>query len=170
MKVSSAKLSFYRQSSRKVRDMADVIRGMSVVNAEAQLSHTPRRAGVVILKLMRSAVANAIDLNKTLDKKDLFVEEVRVDEGPTLKRYRPRAMGRASRINKRTSHITIGIGAKKSLQQVQGKQQDIAEEKKKEAKKPAKKTEKKSVRQAQDKSTAKKATKKSETTTKTTKK
>ena len=112
MKVSSAKLSFYRQSARKVREVAGVVRGTSVVVAEAQLTHTPRRAGDVILKLLRSAVANALDLNKTLEKKDLFIEEIRVDEGPTLKRYRPRAMGRASRINKRTSHITIAIGAK----------------------------------------------------------
>lgn len=168
MKVSSAKLSFYRQSPRKVRELANVIRGMRVVDAEAQLTHTPRRAGTVLLKLMQSAAANALDANKALNRNDLVVEAITVDEGPTLKRYRPRAMGRASRINKRTSHISIVLGVPrgtikqetaKPAKKTTAKKSADKKSEKTETKTVKKTTAKKTLRQAQGKQSAKKDSK-----------
>src|SRR5205814_616754 len=83
----------------------------SVDEARAILNHTPRAAAVDVLKLLESAVANA-ENNHELDADDLVIRKVYVDEGPTLKRYRPRALGRATRIRKRTSHMTIQLSPK----------------------------------------------------------
>ena len=84
------------------------IRGKGVADARAILDHTPRAASRDVLKLLNSAVANA-ENNFELDPGDLVVSHAYVDEGPTIKRYRPRAYGRATRINKRTSHMTITL-------------------------------------------------------------
>jgi len=89
----------------------DHIRGKSVDEARAILTHTPRAAAVDVLKLLESAVANA-ENNHELDADELVIRKVYVDEGPTLKRYRPRALGRATRIRKRTSHMTIQLSPK----------------------------------------------------------
>ena len=86
----------------------DHIRGKEVGDARAILKHTPRAVAADISKLLESAVANA-ENNFELDPGDLKVGTAYVDEGPTIKRYRPRALGRATRINKRTSHMTITL-------------------------------------------------------------
>lgn len=100
-----------RIAPRKARLVIDLIRGKSVEEAFAILRFTPRAASPIIEKVLKSAVANA-EHNYNLDTTNLVVESAFVDEGPTLKRYMPRAMGRASRINKRTSHITLVVNEK----------------------------------------------------------
>jgi len=100
-----------RISARKVKLVIDLIRGKQVGEAIAILRHTPKSASPVVEKLLNSAIANA-DHNYSMDVNSLFVSEVFVNQGPTMKRFRPRAMGRASRINKRTSHITLVVSEK----------------------------------------------------------
>jgi ribosomal protein L22 len=101
-----AQAKYVRSSARKARLVCDHIRGKSVEEARAILAHTPRAIARDWSKLLESAVANA-EHNHELIGEDLYVEAVRADEGPTIKRYRPRALGRATRIRKRTSHLTI---------------------------------------------------------------
>ncbi len=107
MKVR-AQAKYIRQSPYKVRRVLDLVRGLPVSEAEHVLALTPRRAAEPVAKVLRSAVANA-EHNYALDADELVVAEAYADEGPTLKRYRPRARGRATRIRKRTSHITIVV-------------------------------------------------------------
>lgn len=97
-----------RMSSRKVGVVLDLIRGKNVREAEAILQYTPKDAAVVINKVLKSAVANA-ENNYDLDVNRLFVAEAYACQGTTLKRFRPRAQGRAYRIRKRTSHITLVV-------------------------------------------------------------
>lgn len=97
---------YVRISSRKVKIVIDLIRGKTVNEAKAILMYTPKAAAPVVEKLLDSAVANA-ENNLDLSRDTLYVAEVFANQGPTLKRFRPRAHGRANRINKRTSHITI---------------------------------------------------------------
>ncbi len=106
-----AVLNNYKQSPRKVRLVADFIRGKNVVAAEAELSFLTKRAALPFQKLLASAVANAL-VNGGIAKENLFVKEVRVDKGIVMKRVMPRAFGRASRINKRSSHLIIVLGDK----------------------------------------------------------
>lgn len=101
-----AKVKFVRISSTKVKLVLDLIRGKGVNEAIAILKNTQKAASPVVEKLLDSAIANA-ENNQGMLRDDLFVAEVFADQGPTLKRFRPRAQGRASRIRKRTSHITI---------------------------------------------------------------
>mgnify|MGYP005605736897 FL=1 len=101
-----------RIAPRKVRLVVDLIRGKQVGEAVAILQLTPKAASPVVEKVLKSAIANA-EHNYDLDINNLVVSEVFVDEGPTLKRFRPRAMGRASAINKRTSHITVVVSETK---------------------------------------------------------
>jgi large subunit ribosomal protein L22 len=101
-----------RVAPRKARLVVDLIRGKHVGEAFAILRNTPKAASPIVEKVLKSAVANA-EHNYELEADNLVVESVFVDEGPTMKRFRPRAMGRASRINKRTSHITIIVSEKK---------------------------------------------------------
>jgi large subunit ribosomal protein L22 len=101
-----------RIAPRKVRLVVDLIRGKQVGEAIAILRHTPKAASPVVEKVLKSAIANA-EHNYEMDVNNLVVTTAFVDEGPTLKRFRPRAMGRASQINKRTSHITIVVSEKK---------------------------------------------------------
>jgi large subunit ribosomal protein L22 len=103
-----AKAKYIRQSPYKVRRVLDLVRGMPVEDARDVLTFTNRRAAETIRKVLDSAVANA-EHNYALDADELFVDQAFADEGPTLKRWRPRARGRATRINKRTSHITIVV-------------------------------------------------------------
>lgn len=107
MKVK-AHSRYIRQSPYKVRRVLDLVRGLPVEEAEHVLRLTPRAAADPIAKVLKSAVANA-EHNHALDADELVVAEAFADEGPTLKRFRPRARGRASKINKRTSHITIVV-------------------------------------------------------------
>jgi large subunit ribosomal protein L22 len=107
MKVKASN-RFVRQSPYKVRRVLDLVRGLPVEQAEDMLRLTNRAAAAPIAKTLRSAVANA-EHNHALDAEDLVVAEAYADEGPTLKRFTPRARGRATRIYKRTSHITIVV-------------------------------------------------------------
>jgi ribosomal protein L22 len=104
---------YVRTSARKARLVCDHIRGKDVVEARAILAFTPRAAAKPWLKLLESAVANA-EHNHELVGEELKIAAVHADEGPTLKRFRPRAMGRATRIRKRTSHLSITLTPKES--------------------------------------------------------
>jgi large subunit ribosomal protein L22 len=110
----TAKLSFLRQAPRKVRSVGDLIKGLPVNEAEAQLLAQTRRPSKALLKLLRSAVANAKN-NKVHDVQHLFVSSVRVDGGPMLKRMLPRARGSASPIQKKMSHVTLVLGVNENL-------------------------------------------------------
>jgi large subunit ribosomal protein L22 len=103
-----AQAKYVRVAPRKAREVVDLIRGKSVADARATLFFANRGAAPVVKKVLDSAVANA-EHNEALDAADLYVKEARVDEGPTLKRWQFRAMGRVNRIRKRTSHITIAV-------------------------------------------------------------
>ena len=105
MATVTATLSNYRQSPRKVRIVADLVRGKKVDMALTELSFLPKRAGSHIKGLIESAVANAKNLN--LDESNLYIKSIRVDKGVTLYRIMPRARGRASAINKRSSHVVV---------------------------------------------------------------
>jgi ribosomal protein L22 len=109
--VVRAQAKYVRHAPRKARLVVDHIRGKSIDEARAILNNTPRAAAREVLKLLESAVANA-ENNHELVADDLVIREAYVDEGPTLKRYRPRALGRATRIRKRTSHMTIQLSPK----------------------------------------------------------
>jgi ribosomal protein L22 len=104
--VVRAQAKYVRSSARKARLVCDHIRGKSVDEARAILALTPRAIARDWSKLLESAIANA-EHNHELVGEDLYVKAVHADEGPTIKRFRPRAMGRATRIRKRTSHLTI---------------------------------------------------------------
>lgn len=103
---AKAYLNYVRISPRKVCIVLDLIRGKDVKLAKAILEHTPKAACEPLLKLLKSAVANA-ENNHDMDTTKLYVAACSVSQGPTLKRIRPRAHGRAFRINKKTSHITL---------------------------------------------------------------
>jgi len=105
MNQQIAKLNNFRIAPRKVRLVANLLKGLSVPEAEAQLLLHHKRAAPALLKLLRSAVANA--KNKKFNIDQLFVKSIIVNEGPMLKRFMPRAMGRATPIHKKSSHVTI---------------------------------------------------------------
>ena len=102
----SAKLSYARMSVQKACFVLDAIRGKDVETALAIVTYNPRYASSVIEKLLKSAIANA-ENNNGMSTENLYVEECYANKGPTMKRIRPRAQGRAYRIEKRTSHLTI---------------------------------------------------------------
>jgi len=101
-----AKAKFVRIPPRKARYVADMVRGSKAGDALNMLKFTPRNGARIISKVVASAVANASQ-RADVDVDTLFVKRIFVDEGPVLKRWRPRAMGRATRILKKTSHITV---------------------------------------------------------------
>lgn len=103
-----ATLKNYRQSPRKVRLIADVVRGKKVTDALTALQFVDKRAACPFAKVIRSAMANAQTAGKQADT--LKITKVTVDKAPTYKRFIPRARGAASRINKRNSHITVELG------------------------------------------------------------
>ncbi|MGI6450877.1 MAG: 50S ribosomal protein L22 [Desulfitobacteriia bacterium] len=109
---TKAVAKFIRISPRKVRQVVDLIRGKKVEEAFAILKFTPQISREPVSKVLQSAVANA-EHNLDLSPDDLYVTKIFVDQGPTLKRIKPRAQGRADRIRKRTSHITVFVGDKK---------------------------------------------------------
>jgi large subunit ribosomal protein L22 len=109
-----AKLNYLRIAPRKVRSVVDLIRGKEIREAEAQLKFVSRRASDPVLKLLKSAVANAKS-NFNIDKENLFIKEIIVNEGVPYKRYRPMSRDRAYPILKRTSHIVITLGIKKGV-------------------------------------------------------
>src|SRR5436309_4476223 len=108
---AEASLRYLRITPRKVRVVADLTRGKNVNQALAQLAYVEKRAAEPVAKLLRSAVANAEQAakNQSLDVDRLRVKELMVDQGPSLRRYMPRAMGRAFKIQKKTSHISLTL-------------------------------------------------------------
>ena len=106
VKEARATLKYARISSRKVRIVADLIRGKSVQEALTIVKFTPKASSEIIEKLLKSAIANA-ENNHEMNSNNLYVSEIYANQGPTLKRIRPAAKGSAVRIRKRTSHITI---------------------------------------------------------------
>jgi len=102
---------YVRIAPRKARLVVKLIVGKPVEEALDILLFTPKAASPIISKVLRSAIANAQN-NHNMDSQELIVKKAFVDEGPTMKRFMPRAMGRSSRINKRTSHITVIVGYK----------------------------------------------------------
>jgi len=109
-----ASLNRYRQSPRKVRLVTNLIKGKPVDQAIVELRLLTKRAGDPIAKLVRSAVANAKN-NFKLDGTDLYIKNITVNEGPTMKRFMPRAFGRAAMIRKRSSHIHVTLSDEKPL-------------------------------------------------------
>ncbi len=103
-----AQARFVRMTPQKVRRVVDVVRNRTAEEAVAVLRFAPQAASEPVRKLIESAVANA-ENNRSLDRRALWISEAYVDEGPTIKRFRPRAQGRANQILKRTSHITVVV-------------------------------------------------------------
>ncbi|ANE46788.1 50S ribosomal protein L22 [Paenibacillus swuensis] len=108
---AKANANYVRIAPRKVQLVIDLIRGKAVGEAIAILRHTPKSASPVVEKILNSAIANA-EHNYNLDTSKLVVSQAYVNHGPIMKRFRPRAMGRASAIHKRTSHITLVVSEK----------------------------------------------------------
>ena len=106
-----AKAKYIRMSPRKVRLVVDVVRGMDVSAALVQLDFVKKAASKPVKKVVASALANAVN-NFKLDEKNLFIESITADDGPTLKRWRPRAFGRATTIRKRSTHIGVILAEK----------------------------------------------------------
>ena len=121
-----ASLNNLRTSPRKVRLVTNLIKGLDVSNAQGQLRFLNKRVSAPILKLLNSATANAKH-NFDIEKNNLFISSILVGEGPTLKRWLPRAFGRATPIMKRTSHITLVLGEKSPT--AEKKKNRIAEKK-----------------------------------------
>lgn len=112
--MTKASLKNYRQSPRKVRLVADVVRGKSVPDALIVLSHMRKRAAEPVKKVIESAAANAKE-KSGVQGEDLIVEKIAIDKGHVFKRFMPRARGRASMIRKRTSHVALELGEKKHV-------------------------------------------------------
>jgi large subunit ribosomal protein L22 len=106
---SRASVQEVRITAQKARRVVDLIRGMKADDALAVLKFAPQAAGETVYKLVASAVANAKDIHGARDSSELWITQAFVDEGTTLKRFRPRAQGRAFKIRKRTSHITVVV-------------------------------------------------------------
>lgn len=102
---------YLRVSAQKTRLVADMVRGKKVDEALVLLRYTPKKSGRLITKVLRSAMANA-ENTQSADVENLYVKAIMVDQGPRLKRFRPRAMGRATRIIKPSSHITVVLSEK----------------------------------------------------------
>ena len=107
MQVKSS-YKFARISAFKAREVTRAIQGLPATDALDILRFTPKKAALLVIKTLKSAIANA-ENNNSLVATDLFVKEAFVDEGPTMKRWRFRAMGRVYRVRKRTSHITVAV-------------------------------------------------------------
>ena len=113
MSQSICKVKYIRQSPYKVRFVLDSIRGKKVDYALDFLQFSNKKAAKFISKALRSAISNHSQKDENFDPSSIYVKEAYVDEGPKIKRFRPSAMGRASRILKRTSHLTVVVGDKK---------------------------------------------------------
>ncbi len=119
MTDATAKLTNYRASPRKVRLVADLVRGLSVEHALAQLSLLPKRASEPLQKLIRSAAANV-----KVSQKDLYISAIQVNGGVVFKRMMPRARGRGAQILKRTSHVTLTLSGKADKRQTTNNKDD----------------------------------------------
>ncbi len=132
---ATAKLRSLRISPRKVRLVVDLVRGRELNDALLQLEFSIKHAAKPVLKLLKSAIANAVH-NHNIDESTLVIEKITVDGGPTLHRFTPRAMGRAFKIRKRTSHITLVLAGEASEEVEEGVSK--VEVEKKEVKKASK--------------------------------
>ena len=149
-----AQVRFVRLTPMKARRVVDVIRGMKADEAMTLLKFAPQAASEPVGKAIASAVANA-ENNKRLNPATLWISEAYVDEGPTLKRFRPRAQGRAARIRKRTSHITVVVESRTPVEKTKAPAKKAAAKKSTTAKKTtAKKTTKKAAATAGSKGSA----------------
>lgn len=138
-----ASLKYLNIAPRKTRLVAKLLKGMPVLKAEAQLKYIKKRASEPLLKLLKSAVSNA-EHNFHLDKENLFIKLIRVDEGPSLKRFMPRARGAVDTIKKRTSHVFLTLDEiKPSSKNSQTVLEQTSSEEKMQKKTPKVKTEKK---------------------------
>mgnify|MGYP001166293205 FL=1 len=108
-----ARKRFIRQSPYKIRYVLRTVKGLGVDNAINKLSVTNKKASSYIIEVIRSAISNMMNNNDEVNSDNLFIKTAYVDEGPVMKRFRPAAMGRATAIRKRTSHLTIIISSKK---------------------------------------------------------
>ena len=117
---SFASARYARITPMKARRVVDLVRGLPVDEALALLQFAPQAAAETVYKVLESAVANA-ETTEDLDRNTLVVSQAMVDEGPTMKRWRPRAQGRATRINKRTSHITLVVQPTDSTETQKGR-------------------------------------------------
>lgn len=141
MKIQRAQLNYLKMAPRKVRLISSLIRGLSVNDAQAQLLMHSRRASQPILKLLQSAINNAVKINK-MEQDKLFIKEIRVDQGPMLKRWMPRAMGRATPIQKKSSHVILVLAESEKAKPVRFKIEKREKIKKPKNKKAAQKEEK----------------------------
>jgi large subunit ribosomal protein L22 len=120
-----AKARFIRVTPMKARRVVDLVRGKQADEAVAVLRFAPQAASEPVLKVVQSAIANALEGarrdGQRLDSATLYISEAFVDEGPTLKRFRPRAQGRAGRILKRTSHITVVVAERERADSKKGR-------------------------------------------------
>lgn len=139
-----ATLRYLHIAPRKVGLVVNAIKGLSVNEAEAQLMFRAKRSSHPVLKLLRSAVANAKN-NFKLNPENLIVKEIRVDQGPMLKRFLPRAMGRATPIHKKMSHVSITLESKEKAKETRFTIASKAKKVKKENRKSAPKAENKSA-------------------------
>jgi large subunit ribosomal protein L22 len=161
-----ASARYVRITPLKARRVVDLVRGLPVDQALATLEFAPQAAAETVHKVLRSAVANA-ETTEGLDTHDLVVSVAQVDEGPTMKRWRPRAQGRATRINKRTSHITLAVEPASALAPEPVKPAKKASTKKATSKTAAEPAKKAPAKKAPAKKTAEKSTAKKTTTKKT---
>jgi len=131
-----AKVKYLKNTPRKVRLIADLVRGLDIKEAELQLRFLTKRAVEPVLKLLNSACTNAKN-NFNLEKDSLFIKSIKVDEGPPFKRWRPVSRGRAFQVLKRTSHIDLILGVKEGIKIEKKKEQEpeVEEIKKQEIKK-----------------------------------
>lgn len=125
---TTARLRGLRMSPRKVRLMIDLVRGMKAEEAVAQLRFSPKVAARPVMKLVQSAIANAVH-NHDIDRATLKIVESFVDGGPTMYRFTPRAMGRSAPIRKRTSHITVVLEGTVTTKEKSKKEEKVKEEK-----------------------------------------
>ena len=106
---TTVKLRHIKQSARKVRFIVNEVRGIKVTTALEKLFISNKKASLSIKKAIESGIANLVSLDNDFNKEDLYISSVFVDEGPSMKRFRPRAMGRASSIIKRSCHLTLTL-------------------------------------------------------------
>ena len=158
---------FIRMSATKARQVVDLIRDRHVDDARRVLKFTPRAASTTVAKVLESAIANA-EHNRGLPADELIVSRAWVDEGPTLRRFRPRALGRATRIRKRTCHISVVVGRPQEREVLRRDAETEEPKPRRRKKTTAKTTETPKKKTTAKKTTAKKTTAKKTTAKKTT--
>lgn len=142
-----AKAKYIKTAPRKVRLVIDCVRGLGVDEALNQLKFINKKVAKDIEKLVKSAISNAVN-NFELERNNLFIKEIKADDGPTLKRWMPRARGRATSIRKRTTHVDLLLGELVDSGVKEGKKQNISDPIKLDGKSPEEKDIKKNIKKA----------------------